>query len=420
MDSLLNKIEDEYQGFKESLIHESTNLVWEKCHQIYFYSSIHEYFMYNRDIPKEIMYALDEKQNIIAECWQMYLSKEELSVYTWQNITDILELCVAERKGVESMETFKIKVCEMIRQGYPGVLVRTDMIVKNNGTKLNAITISEPGNRLSPIIYLEPFYEDYISGTTLAETVAQIMRVYERNRCDVDVQMEELLDWEKVQDKIACKFINRERNEEFLKDAPYIEWCDLAIVFYVVLKHGENGNATIIVNNKLLSNWEKSIEELMRVAGINTPKMFPAICKSMKEMVEDLLEIGELPDICDEKDIRIISNGNTSLGAITILYPGVLASLAEELQSDLYILPSSTHECLVLTIEDNDMTELMKMVREVNATAVSEQDYLSDSVYHYDRQRDVIHMYSKDMEESEVEVGGWFKGIYKRKICKQG
>ena len=404
MESLLNKIEDEYQGFKESLIHESTNLVWEKCHQIYFYSSIHEYFMYNRDIPKEIMYALDEKQNIIAECWQMYLLKEELSVYTWQNITDILELCVAERKDVESMETFKIKICEMIQQRYPGILVRTDVIAKNNGIKLNAITISETANRVSPVIYLERFYEEYIRGTTLEEIVVQIMEVYERNRCTEDIQIEELLDWEKVQDKIACKFINKKRNEEFLKDAPYIEWCDLAIVIYVVLTHGENGSATISVQNKLLEKWEKSVEELMSIARENMLKMFPATCRSMKAMMEEMLEIAEISDMSPEKDFRVITNNNTSLGAITILYPGVLATIAEELQSDLYILPSSTHECLALTIEDNDMTELMKLVREVNNASVSEQDYLSDSVYHYDRQRNVIHMYSKEMEECEVKV----------------
>ena len=49
------------------------------------------------------------------------------------------------------------------------------------------------------------------------------------------------------------------------------------------------------------------------------------------------------------------------------------------------ILPSSIHE-LILLADDGTLTveELQNTVREINETEVSESDFLSNEVYHYD------------------------------------
>jgi len=58
---------------------------------------------------------------------------------------------------------------------------------------------------------------------------------------------------------------------------------------------------------------------------------------------------------------------------------------AEKLGGNFFVLPSSIHECLFIK-DDGEFQrpQLEEMVQSVNATEVSEADFLSDSVYHYD------------------------------------
>lgn len=52
------------------------------------------------------------------------------------------------------------------------------------------------------------------------------------------------------------------------------------------------------------------------------------------------------------------------------------------LKSDLYILPSSIHEIIVLPVDfRDDVTGLKDMVNTVNQTQVLPEEFLSDSVY---------------------------------------
>ena len=69
-----------------------------------------------------------------------------------------------------------------------------------------------------------------------------------------------------------------------------------------------------------------------------------------------------------------------------MLYPGVLDSLASKEGHDLYILPSSVHEVILLPdIGIPSATELRNMVREVNDTQVAPEEVLSYSLYRYRR-----------------------------------
>ena len=65
---------------------------------------------------------------------------------------------------------------------------------------------------------------------------------------------------------------------------------------------------------------------------------------------------------------------------------GVLDKIGELLGSDFYVLPSSTHEVILVPDNGNMQTkELEDMVKEVNATQVPPEDLLSDKVQYYDR-----------------------------------
>ena len=69
---------------------------------------------------------------------------------------------------------------------------------------------------------------------------------------------------------------------------------------------------------------------------------------------------------------------------IYILAPE-LHELAESLESDLYILPSSVHEVIAVSSDMGSPEMLAQMVVEVNMQEVSLDERLSNQVYHYDK-----------------------------------
>ena len=70
-----------------------------------------------------------------------------------------------------------------------------------------------------------------------------------------------------------------------------------------------------------------------------------------------------------------------------MMHEELLAKIAEKAESDLYILPSSVHEVLVLKADDEiGPKELKMMVTEINGTEVAQDEVLTDNVYRYVRE----------------------------------
>ena len=64
-----------------------------------------------------------------------------------------------------------------------------------------------------------------------------------------------------------------------------------------------------------------------------------------------------------------------------------MGGLSEELDKDLFILPSSVDEVLLLPdTEGYAVDDLKQMVLEINRTYVSKDCFLSNSVYRYSRE----------------------------------
>ena len=80
----------------------------------------------------------------------------------------------------------------------------------------------------------------------------------------------------------------------------------------------------------------------------------------------------------------ILSNKNKVLGACIILDKNMMKTVSDIVGINFYLLPSSIHEWLVVP-ESPDLTraDLADMVRDVNASVVSQEERLSDNVYTY-------------------------------------
>lgn len=90
MHKFIEKIEKEYRDYKAKMLQEAPEQIWDRCCEIYFYSSFYEYFLYNEGISYTTALKLGACENIIAGCWDLYLKNEELSILSWEEIGQVV------------------------------------------------------------------------------------------------------------------------------------------------------------------------------------------------------------------------------------------------------------------------------------------------------------------------------------------
>jgi hypothetical protein len=117
-----------------------------------------------------------------------------------------------------------------------------------------------------------------------------------------------------------------------------------------------------------------------------------AISNSEEIMPEELSQY-LLPQskINSQPRMYILTNQKGINGASCLLYENVIRQFAGQINSDLYILPSSIHEIILIPKKQNMKKETFtQMVEDVNRTQVAVEEVLSDHVYHYSREKDRI------------------------------
>ena len=131
-------------------------------------------------------------------------------------------------------------------------------------------------------------------------------------------------------------------------------------------------------------------EEIYAAALANTLRLFPPKLMNLGRYVEMSIG-GKLLFGEDEVTTYILTNQKEVDGAIYFMSPEVVGAIAEALEDDLYILPSSVNEVLLVRASEvrDGVDGLKAMVRDVNETIVAEKEILSYSVYHYDKEHGI-------------------------------
>ena len=266
-------------------------------------------------------------------------------------------------------------------------------VVKNNGLHLTGITICNRESNMAPTIYLDGYFADYKDGRTMENICKEIVQVYEKNKVQKDFSLEQVTDFKNVKDRICFKLVNREKNAELLADIPYVEYQDLAVVFYILVSKDKNGITSITVRNSLMDMWGMDADILYHLAKKNTQRLFRGRVSSMMEVMAEI--ISDSADAFEDSafPMYVATNVFKMNGACILLYDGVLKKFAEKIGGDFYILPSSVHEVIFVPANgDMDARYLIQMVKEVNATEVAPDEVLSDNVYIYHADKDFVEI----------------------------
>lgn len=301
------------------------------------------------------------------------------------------------------------------------VFVKTHRILKNNDIELDALTIITKDSNVSPTIYLNSYYDEYLSGKKIEEITKEIYDLYNDNSSRINFDVDIFKNYESVRDKVVFKLINTKANKKLLRDIPHISFLDLSIVFYCIFDSEYLGSATALIHNIHINMWEITVDELFEIAKKNTPRLLRYEIKEMNELIREILVVDIKKVICENDDIYdrncelaspekvadelmkdlleakeqismyVLTNKQRMNGAACLLYDNIIEDFAKEKQKDLYILPSSIHEVILIpAINGINRDELTEMVKEVNRDEVDDIDILSDHTYYYSREEGKI------------------------------
>ncbi|HIT90468.1 MAG TPA: hypothetical protein IAC41_08640 [Candidatus Merdenecus merdavium] len=294
---------------------------------------------------------------------------------------------------------------------------------KNNDVVLKGLSIRNKGENIAPAIYLEEYYKRYQNGVSIHELMLEIVAL-RKDRYDVDFgfPIEEFEDFSKIKSHIVYKIINYHQNQKLLKEIPHIPFLDLAVVFYCSVGTSDKRSAdkmvgSIQIKNEHLNLWNTDLDTVYQIAKENTPKRLKIKCSCMESILNGFSEEirnGERNPLEDDfitdpisKDktlehsipMYVITNEFNYLGAAAILYKDSLREVATLLNSDLYILPSSIHECILLPVTvTQNIDELRAMVKDVNEGHVIDEEILSYEVYRYQVVEDEIMLDTKEKD----------------------
>ena len=268
-----------------------------------------------------------------------------------------------------------------------GKKVMVQRVKRNNQISMMGLSIGETKNYLVPVLYLEIFYRNYLRGQELSDTMKDIARIYRGHQVGFYLDEDKVSDYEYIKKNLFYRIINYEKNKELFKYTPHERFLDLAVTYRWAAYRNHDGMASALVRNKELLMWGISKDQMMKDARENTEKIFPPVMRKIQSVLPIHIIEEEIP-------LFVMSNGDYMNGASVILYKDVLRDFAKYMEHDLYILPSSIHEVIILL--DNEYAkapeELARMVRETNRIVVDREEILSDHVYYYDREKDEIRI----------------------------
>lgn len=272
---------------------------------------------------------------------------------------------------------------------------------KNNGVIKDAMCIRKKGEAMAPLIYLEDYYSQYKNGVPLITLARHMIKLYQEDiPKKAPTSLKSFNDFETVRNKIFCRLVNYEMNSTLLARIPYRRTLDLAITYYYHVDDLVCKDATIVITNEHLIKWKIGEDTLYHIAWENTIRELPCDVERIEDTLRDLMTPEELEEISlsDHSDsdfipMHIITNSSRCMGAISILYPLSLKKTADHLNSNLYILPSSIHECILIPQHKSySKQDLEQIVTDINTTQVAPQEVLSNRVYFYNRGKDTISL----------------------------
>ena len=147
----------------------------------------------------------------------------------------------------------------------------------------------------------------------------------------------------------------------------------------------KSGTASATITNHMMEMWELDEIQLQEIALSNLKKgnMMKADIRNMfdilKEMVINEDEELTIPD--GDDSMYVLSNESKCYGATVALNKKILKKIHDRIGA-FVMIPSSVHEWIIVKYQDSSqMDAISQMIKDVNASTVDQNEWLSDHPY---------------------------------------
>lgn len=311
-----------------------------------------------------------------------------------------------------TFEEFKSEVREKIRDYLPEKYrtgrVDIQPVSKNNGIVLDGLYVVTGRDQVIPTVYLKDFFAEHQKGEEMKSILSRIARVYAKAQEEAPDFGEEDFKYENVKNRLTVIACNAGMNRKILHDVPHEQREDIALVYHVKVPVLEMGGGMITVHSSYLEVWGIGEEQLKKDAWENMRRETPAVFQSIWDIINgdhDGISLeGENRGPFMENEIMFaLSNHDKTYGAVYMFDEKLMEKIAEKLNSNLIIIPSSIHESIILReTEELDIDYIRDIVREVNETQLEVEERLSDEVYRYDRESHDLSIVKSGHHEEDI------------------
>lgn len=257
-------------------------------------------------------------------------------------------------------------------------------IERNNGIMEEGLEVREKGSAAAPVLHLKELYGGCCGNGGMGEAVSSALKMLEEKpAAPIDTIPKT---WEAARAGIRAVLVHYGWNRETLAVIPHRKFLNLAVTYRVELPPSGGFQAGIRINRSLMELWGATEEEMYRAAMENLGNE-PYSIQTMAELLGGV--IGTAPEFPeDAPEQYVLTNVGGCYGAAGMLRGDILESFAGQAGGNFYILPSSIHELVLVPETPTINAECLKeMVKEVNGAAVAREEWLSEDVYYYDREK---------------------------------
>ena len=284
-----------------------------------------------------------------------------------------------------SYEEFKKQLLRMLRERLRDS-IKSEIIPvnKNNGIMKETVEIENGIDGLKPLVYVESLYDQYCIGADLSTCVSFVVGLY---RAMPDLHMEQYFEtWEAVKPRITVRVVNWEWNKDELRDIPHKKYMDLAVYCRVILAQNEDGIISTVVKNSMLRYLEVEEKELWETARNNFQKGKYLIRHIDEETGLTGLYLTKLLNLSDQEDEpHILTNEYHNNGAVGMMRFDLLERFAEQKKCNLYILPSSLNEVILIPDRGDRTPDFLRSLVKKNNKDYPDEGDLSENIYYYRR-----------------------------------
>lgn len=317
-----------------------------------------------------------------------------------------------------SYEAFKDYVKDHIKEFLSAEYENHDMkfeSISKVGIQYDALIIRDPSETMSvtPLLNLTEAYEQFQNGKDMDYILDSLADIrMNASEPHVMANKNDLLSWEFAKTRLTARLINSDINKDYLMNKPHENVADLSVVYQMIIHEDRDGVSSAVVTDDLMNTWGVDKKTLHDVAMQNIserPISFmniqdAALAAIMNENSKtNLLEDVEPIVVSDYlSPLFVLSNERGNFGAALAANSSIMDKITDKL-GPVYVLPSSVNEVLIVPKSECDVNFLAATVADVNKEVLDSKEFLSNSVYAYDKNSKTLAIAHEGIEHDKSQ-----------------